>query len=292
MLMTWLLIGIAIGLLLAVPIAWRWSRATESRVRELERHNRQQERLAELGTVTAGLAHEIKNPLSTIGLNVQLLQEDLGEAEQRAAGDETLQHMIQRVGRRLSGLSRETHRLRDTLEDFLRFAGRMKLNRQPADLNDLLGELADFFGPQADEAKLRLRTDLTASPAEVSVDGALLKQAVLNLMLNAVQAMQQGRTGEAPHGGCDELLLRTHASPECPGWVRVQVIDTGPGIPPEVLPRIFEPYFSSKRGGSGLGLPTTRRIVEEHGGTLTVHTDPGHGTEFTIELPVGLADGR
>ncbi len=291
MVMTWLLIGVALGVMLAVPLAWRWSRATERRVRELERRNRQQERLAELGTMTAGLAHEIKNPLSTLGLNVQLLQEDLGEAEQLAGSNPELVLLLQRTGRRLGGLQRESNRLRDTLEDFLRFAGRMKLDRRTTDLNQLLAELADFFTPQADEAKVRIRTDLPASPAIASVDASLLKQAVLNLMINAVQAMQHARSSTstpAPaHGGCDELLLRLSQREPAGNWC-VHIIDTGPGIAPEVLPRIFEPYFSSKRGGTGLGLPTTRRIVEEHAGTLGVYTDPGRGTEFTLELPAGV----
>ncbi len=299
----WLFIGIALGLLLAIPVSRAWARRVERRVTASERRAQHAERLAELGTMTGGLAHEIKNPLSTVGLNVQLLQEDVADAQKltaqlaqdsadsqpqangpRAQAD--LQENLGRVARRLDGLHRETQRLRDILEDFLRFAGRMKLDLQPTDVHALLEELTDFFAPQAEDAGVRLRLDLQAQQHHAPADAALLKQAVLNLMLNAVQAMQQAKQATNPvaHGGCDELHLRTSNANDAPGVI-VHVTDTGPGIPDEVRPRIFEPYFSNKRGGTGLGLPTTKRIVDEHHGRLTVHSETGQGTAFSIWLP-------
>jgi signal transduction histidine kinase len=280
--------GIGLGLLGALPAAWWWSRRTERRVRALERRALAAERLAELGTMTGGLAHEIKNPLSTIGLNVQLIQEDLADLEPHldADGDAEPRESLARTRRRVDGLHRETDRLRHILEDFLRFAGRVELDLQPTDLNALCGELIDFFQPQADEARVRLRADLMPGPLTVPADAGLLKQALLNLLINACQAMVEAREQSLPHGGANELILRTSPAGEPKQErVAVHVTDTGPGIEPEAVKRIFEPYFSTKRGGTGLGLPTTRRLVEEHGGTLTVHSEPGRGTDFVLTLP-------
>ena len=277
----WIFVGIAIGVLLAVPAAWLWSRRTAARVQDLERRSRTSERLAELGTMTGGLAHEIKNPLSTVGLNIQLIQEDIADARQAVGDAHPARDALDRVTRRLEGLHRETQRLRNILEDFLRFAGRMKLDRVHTDLNGLVHELTDFFEPQADASGVRVHVDAHAAPAIAAVDVGLVKQAVLNLMLNAVQAIERDA------GGGDttrprELLIRTARRDD---ELALQIADTGPGMEPEVLARIFEPYFSGRRGGSGLGLPTTRRIIEEHGGTITATSTPGKGTEFTLRLP-------
>ncbi|MEM1444431.1 MAG: ATP-binding protein [Planctomycetota bacterium] len=303
---TGLFLGLGWGVLLSLPAAAVWSRLAERRVLRSQKRAQRAERLAELGTMTGGLAHEIKNPLSTIGLNVQLLQEDLADAQRElpegshtdnprlAARDADLRDRLSRVSRRLDGLHRETQRLRDILDDFLKFAGRLQLHRETTDLHVLLEELADFFSPQAADAGVQLRMDLHADPRVASVDASLLKQALLNLMINATQAMTQAREQNQPHGGANELHLRTslesglkgRKSDHAAGHLCIHVTDTGPGIPDDVLPRIFEPYFSKKRGGTGLGLPTTKRIVEEHGGSLVVHSEAGRGTSFTIKLPV------
>ncbi|MEM1099115.1 MAG: ATP-binding protein [Planctomycetota bacterium] len=306
---TGLFIGLGVGLLLSLPAAAAWSRLAERRVLRSQKRAQRAERLAELGTMTGGLAHEIKNPLSTIGLNVQLLQEDLDDAKRElpedahpdhprlAARDADLRDRLDRVSRRLDGLHRETQRLRDILDDFLKFAGRLQLHREDTDLHGIVEELADFFAPQADDAGVQLRLDLHAAEHTVSVDAGLLKQALLNLMLNATQAMTQARSSDQAHGGANELHLRTSlaerdkqrkrgSSGGTHRGVCIHVTDTGPGIPEDVLPRVFEPYFSKKRGGTGLGLPTTKRIIEEHGGSLTVHSEPSRGTSFTITLPL------
>ncbi len=131
-------------MLLTVPVAVLAARRFARRVRQLELRARASERLAELGTLTGGLAHEIKNPLSTVGLNIQLLQEDLTDLA--AAAPQALpEDRLGRLNRRFDTLMRETQRLRDILEDFLRFAGRINLESQPTDINSLLDELTDFF---------------------------------------------------------------------------------------------------------------------------------------------------
>jgi len=271
----WLLIGLGLGAVAMIPLAILAARRTERRVRRLEQRARSNERLAELGTLTGGLAHEIKNPLSTIGLNLQLIRETLDEADipepQRG-----------RLARRIESLNAEAQRLREILEDFLRFAGRMQLEREPTRMNQLVDELADFYGPQAEQSGVQLRTQSDPADPELSVDRSLLKQAVLNLLINATQAMVQTRYDEKPHGGATDLILRVESNRD---EVKLHVTDTGPGIDQEKLEKIFQPYYSTKKGGTGLGLATSRRIAEEHGGSLTVHTEPGKGTDFVITLP-------
>lgn len=273
----WLLIGFGCGIAAMVPLAMLVTRRVERRERELRDRVAANERLAAIGTLTGGLAHEIKNPLSTIGLNLQLLQESLDEADL----DEP---HLGRMRRRIQALSDEAERLRGILEDFLRFAGRMKLDREPTQLNELVDELVDFYEPQAAQSGVKLRCSLAPNLPEAAVDRTLIKQAALNLLINATQAMVQAKYDGKPHGGADELLIRTAAGPD---HVELHVTDTGPGIDEPTLQRIFEPYFSTKRGGSGLGLATSRRIAEEHGGSLTVHTELGRGTSFVIRLPIG-----
>jgi signal transduction histidine kinase len=283
--MNWFFLGIALGLLLAIPGAWLYSRRTERRVMELEREARANERLAEQATMTRGLAHEIKNPLSTIGLNVQLLQEDAADIERAAEDQPAIAEQAGKVRRRLGTLGREAVRLREILEDFLRFAGRIELDIQPTDINALVDELAVFYEPQATESGIKLRTQLNAQPPMANADPSLLKQATLNLMINATHAMADAARDGQPHGGANELILRTSRGEGKDNTLCIHIIDTGPGIPDDVKKKLFEPYFSTKRTGTGLGLPTTRRIIEEHGGELTLHTEPGKGSAFTIELP-------
>lgn len=271
----WLLMGIGIGAAAMIPAALVMTRRTADKVRRLEQRARSAERLAELGTLTGGLAHEIKNPLSTIGLNLQLLRESLEEADLPDQQRSRLVH-------RLDAVAGESDRLREILEDFLAFAGRMKLDRQPVDLNQLVDDLVIFYGPQAEQSSVQLRTNLTEGLPLVSADVTLLKQAVLNLMINATQAMVASRYAEAPHGGATDLIIRTNDAGET---VAIHVIDTGPGIDGEQLDRVFEPYFTTKKGGSGLGLATARRIVEEHSGELTVHSEAGKGSDFMLSLP-------
>jgi signal transduction histidine kinase len=285
--MDWIALGtgLLLGAAIAVPAAWLWSRRTERRVRQAEQRARTSERLTELGMMTRGLAHEIKNPLSTIGLNMQLLREDVDDLANR--GEPSDGQQIERVQRKLGALDREANRLRDILDDFLRFAGRMELDRQPTDINELVSELVDFFDPQAQQSAVHIRTDLQASPGEASVDAGLLKQALLNLLINATQAMTDAREQEKPHGGAHDLIVRTErARPLDEDEIHIHVTDTGPGMDDALREKVFQPYFSTKRSGTGLGLPTTRRIVEEHGGHMTVHTEPGRGTDFILALPV------
>jgi signal transduction histidine kinase len=168
----------------------------------------------------------------------------------------------------------ETFRLREILDDFLRYAGRIELEKKPVELGGLLDELVDFYTPQAQLQRVQLRLQRPDTPVVVELDSRLIKQAVLNLMINGLQAMPEG-------GG--ELILRLNADRD---QARIEVIDTGPGIAPEALSKIFDAYYTTKRGGTGLGLAMAKRIAEEHAGRLTVTSEPGKGSDFAISLPM------
>ncbi len=275
----WLVAGIVIGAVGGVLAMRVVRRRAEARARRAERRARDAERLAELGSMTAGLAHEIKNPLSTVGLNAQLLAEGIREAGMP-------QEERERLLRRLEALSREVERLRGVLSDFLQFAGRVRLDAQPRNLAEIVTDLADFFHPQCDQNRIILRTKLPPAPVMARVDESLLKQALLNLMINATQAMSGAEPGDADPRVRGELILQLEAGGD---EARIHVIDTGPGVDPKRLGEIFRPYVSGTRGGTGLGLPTARRIIEEHGGTLVAHSEVGRGSDFVIHLPVGSA---
>jgi signal transduction histidine kinase len=255
--------GILLGVLGCLVLACGVAAYTVRNVLRLERRARDAERLAELGTLTGGLAHEIKNPLSTVQLNLQLLAEDLSPDNPA----------YPRSNNRLKTVQKETGRLRDILEDFLRYAGKLELDRHPTNLNELLQDLVDFFLPQAQSQRARVRLRPSEQPLLATIDPKLIKQAVLNLMINALQAM--------PEGG--EMILSASRGDD---HAQIDIIDTGKGIPPENLAKIFDAYYTSKKGGTGLGLAMTRRIIKEHGGDLTVTSEVGKGSDFRIRLPL------
>jgi len=234
------------------------------RYERLQSRAREAERLAELGTLTGGLAHEIKNPLSTIQLNLQLLGEDLMPENPAYS----------RLANRLKIVQKETSRLRDIVDDFLRYAGRMELVKTPVELHTMLEELVDFFSPQAQLQRVQLRLRRADGELVAPVDERLLKQAILNLMINGLQAIPDG-------GG--ELILTARRQD---GRAVLEVVDTGRGMDAETVNRIFNAYYSTKRSGTGLGLAIARRIVREHGGDITVTSEPGKGSAFSFSLPL------
>lgn len=269
-------LGAAVGVSAAL-IASRWVvRRAVARARVAERRARNAERQAELGSMTRGLAHEIRNPLSTIALNAQLLSEGVQDLD---APEEDKRPLT----RRADALTREVERLRGILEDFLEYAGELRIETADADLNQVVDELIDFFLPQANAQRVRLRDELAPGPLRCRIDTPHLKQAVLNLMLNATQAM-----GDDTSGCQRELILRTELGqdPDRSPVVRLHVIDTGPGIPQDKRDEIFRPYVTTKAGGTGLGLPTARRLIEAMGGRLDLHSEPGAGSDFTITFPM------
>lgn len=276
----WFAFGLALGLATG-SLGWLWyvERAVR-RVRAAERRARAAERMADLGAMTGGLAHEIKNPLSTIGLNAQLIAEAAQEIDPEIVTDPDVKA---RLIRRSDSLRREAERLKGILQDFLEYAGELKLDRRSVDLNELVHELADFFMPQAEQAGVRLRVDTAPGKVPAFVDPAAIKQSLLNLLLNAVQAFAPQTSTAGPR----EVILRTsrELDRERAPLTTIHVIDTGPGMSPELLATIFKPYVTTKPGGSGLGLATTKRLIEAHGGRIEVYSEPGRGTDFAVTLP-------
>ncbi|HEX8325200.1 MAG TPA: ATP-binding protein [Tepidisphaeraceae bacterium] len=257
--------GVLIGLLAGLAVAGIGGGLLLRRLAVARERLRQADRLAELGTLTAGLAHEIKNPLSTVQLNLQLMREDLGP------------DAPPRVTNRLATVTREAVRLGAILDDFLRYAGRLELQREWIDLNDLLADLVDFLAPQAALTRVQLRQAPPAGPLRACVDPRLIKQALLNLMLNALQLM--------PNGG--ELIVASAVEGDAKtGHAVLSITDTGPGISPADQAKVFDAYFSKRRGGTGLGLAMTQRIAREHGGRVTLASAVGKGSRFSVVLPL------
>ncbi len=228
-----------------------------------EAHQKLVDQYSEIARLAGGLAHEIKNPLSTIRMNMDLLAEDFrgsdAPRDRRALG-------------KVVTVLRECTRLEKILEDFLHFARGRRLELEPTDLNEPVRQVLEFFRPKAAEAQIELSEYLAADLPTVLVDAEALHGALLNLMLNAEQAM--------PDGG--QLVVRTYARAE---GVGLDLIDNGCGMDAETQARIFDAFYSTKRNGSGLGLPIAKKIIEAHGGVVAVDSAPGHGTRFTISLP-------
>ena len=236
-----------------------------------------------LGAVAAGLAHEIRNPLSTMSVTLQLLQEDWADS----AEDDP---RARRTCRRIDSLRNEVSRLEEILDDFLRYAGIMRLDLAKSDLNRILEEVTAFISPECARADIELAFYPDQRLPLMVLDERLVKQAVLNLLLNAIQAIEGPPAQEerAPAARAHQLIVRTRVEGNL---ARIDVIDTGPGIPEHLRSRVWDVYFSAKRTGSGLGLPTARRIAEEHGGRLEFETEPGKGTDFILRLPLGGPTG-
>lgn len=222
------------------------------------------EQYTEIARLAGGLAHEIKNPLSTILLNMELLAEDIEAVD----APET-----RRAQRKIEIVRRECRRLEILLNEFLSFARAHKLELQPSDVNREIREVIEFFRPKAEESGIEIVEYLGGNLPSVMIDRGSFHRALLNLVINAQQAM--------PGGGQIVVLTRYGGGAE----VAVDLIDTGSGMDDATLDKLFSAFFSMKKGGSGLGLATTRKIIEAHGGTISVQSEPGCGTQFTITLP-------
>lgn len=227
-------------------------------------HQRLVDQYTEIARLAGGLAHEIKNPLSTIRLNMDLLAEDFSADPENP--------VFRRALVKVRRVQRECERLQELLDDFLNFAKVRRFNLQPSNLNQQVREVLEFFRPKARESRIEIIEFLAADLPTVLLDREAFRGALLNLVLNAQQAM--------PEGG--QLVVRTSATFD---GVVLDLIDTGCGMDGATLARIFDAFFSTKKSGSGLGLPTTRKIIEGHGGQITVQSEVGKGTQFTIKLP-------
>ncbi len=221
----------------------------------------------EIAALAGGLAHEIRNPLSTIRMNLELLGEEIG-----ATDDPKVRRMFTKLER----IRRECLHLEDILTAFLQFARAGELQLEPTDLSSLVHEFIEVYAAEARQQGVVVSPHLAADLPLIPLDPRLMRQALLNLALNAQQAMPQG----------GQLEFQTYAQE---GRVVLEIIDTGIGISEGARAKLFQVFFSTKPSGSGLGLPTVRRIVEAHGGEIHCDSEPGKGTRFVLSFPVPVA---
>ena len=228
---------------------------------------RRAENLAALTTLTAGVAHEIKNPLGSISIHIQLIQKAMnGLPELRNSGKfETMQNYLDIV-------NEEVERLNGIIVDFLFAVRPMDMNLVGQNLNEMVRELFEFMHFELEEQGIRLVMNLEPELPELQLDVKYLKQALLNIVKNAISAM--------PEGGTLTVLTEMRD-----GRVELSISDTGVGIPEENMAKIFEPYFTTRDFGSGLGLTLVYKIIKEHQGEINLHSREGEGTTFNITLP-------
>jgi two-component system sensor histidine kinase HydH len=253
--------GFILAVILVVPSLVLFYRRYRTRLRSSSAES--QRRLEELAKLTGGLAHEIKNPLSTIKVNLKLIAEEAPPAHRDSP----------RWLRKIAVVQKETDRLAQILDDFLRYIGKYELQTTLIDVNELISEMVDFYAPQARTNNVTIRLGIAESPLICKIDRDMVKQLILNLFINATQAM--------PGGG--ELIIRTRMLKKN---ALIEISDTGCGIEPDKIDRIFDAYYTSKPGGSGLGLPTARKIIMAHNGSIGVDSEVGKGTSVTVSLPL------
>lgn len=226
----------------------------------------QTERLAAIGRMAAHVTHEVRNPLSSIGLNVEMLEEEI-------SGSGTEARAL------LRAIQREIDRLTAVTEEYLRLARLPQPRLEPEDLGEIAESTAGFVRPEMTAAKVTLEVKIDPELPTVAVDEPQIRQSLLNLLRNAREAM--------PGGGTVTLTVRA-----VDGGVAVRVQDRGAGIRPEERDRIFDLFYTTKEGGTGLGLPLTQQIVVAHGGKIRCESTPGAGTTFELWLPVAPAPAR
>jgi PAS domain S-box-containing protein len=243
---------------------------TEKRAREAQM--RRMENLASLTTLAAGVAHEIKNPLGSLSIHVQLIQKALAARKEQFADQSGL------FDNYLGVINEEIDRLNRIVVDFLFAVRPMNMELRCSQINDLIRDLAEFVFFELEENGIEAALNLGEIPF-VSFDEQHMKQALLNLVKNAIAAM--------PEGGILSITTAVKDSD-----VLITIADTGIGIPPENLSKIFEPYFTTKAAGSGLGLTLVYKIVKEHKGEIAVKSKVGEGTRFIISLPIPQKERR
>ncbi len=230
--------------------------------RKLNRELRTADRLTAISRVSGGVAHEVKNPLNAILLHVEVAKAKLSRGESD-------------IEPQMEIISREILRLDRVVKTFLDFTRPVELKLTTVPLQELMGEIVELARPQADASKIAIVVQEDIEGVSVRVDRDLLKQAVLNVVVNAMQVM--------PDGG--ELRFDALANEDT---AEIRISDTGSGIPPELREKIFRLYFTTRQDGSGIGLAMTFRIVQLHDGTIDFTSEPGKGTTFVIRLPIAV----
>jgi signal transduction histidine kinase len=222
----------------------------------------------------AGVAHEVKNPLNAMTIHLELLKQKLAAVREPitvpapSGGSRTLD-----LTKHVTVIADEIRRLDQVVMGFLKFARPDELRLQPVQLSDVISEVVSMTTPEAEQRNITVKAECAASLPDINADPGMLQQAVLNLALNGCQAM--------PNGGTLKISCRAAARRR----VEIDVEDTGVGIPPENLGKIFDLYFTTKDTGSGIGLSMVYRIVQLHDGEVQVESTPGRGTRFRLLFP-------
>jgi signal transduction histidine kinase len=259
---------------------------TEKRGKEVRL--RRAENLASLTTLAAGVAHEIKNPLGSLSIHIQLIQKAMAANRelffQAHADDSDPDNQgpikyYNLMDKYIAVVNEEIDRLNHIVVDFLFAVRPMNMDLRDGNINTLIGELYEFVHYELEEAHIEGLLELDETLPEVPFDERYMKQALLNLIKNAIHAM--------PAGGL--LTIKTEA---VDAYIRVSVCDTGTGIPEGNLSKIFEPYFTTTETGSGLGLTLVFKIIREHQGEVSVKSKEGEGTCFYILLPIPQGEHR
>ena len=218
----------------------------------------------ELAELAGSLAHEIKNPLSVIHMNVDLLSEELAESQWPG---------MRRALAKVDMIRQQCDRMQNLLRDFLRFATMRDLEMTPGSLNDQIQTVLQLYQAQADKCGIDVVRYLDPDLPSILLHSDSMQAALINLVKNAMEAMSNG----------GQFVVHSYS---IPGGVALDLIDTGSGMDETTALRMFEPFYSTKEGGSGLGLPTARKIIEAHGGRISVQSELGRGTKFALEFPV------
>jgi len=222
------------------------------------------ERLATIGRMSAEMAHQVRNPLSSISLNLELLEDEI--RDRTDGGSQESGYLIEAIRKEIGALA-------DVTESYLRFAKLPPFRWEIVNLNDIVRDLAVFARPESDRGGIAVTQHLEKDLPRVRIDRRQFKFALMSVMTNAMEAMSAG----------GRLRISTSASN---GTVALRIADTGAGIVREDVEKIFDPFFTTKQGGTGLGLSLTRRIVEAHGGRIACESIPNVGTTFSVSLPI------
>jgi len=217
-----------------------------------------------LQRLLARLAHEVRNPLSSLDIHIQLLEEDL-------AG--LLPEMRNKLSPRLEIIRGELHRLERLVDHFLRLAGPSELDLEPVAVAKVIDHVCNLLRPEAAARQIDLTTEVQSSLPAIRADSVRLTQALMNLVINSMQAVERSGRINVSANLVEAAVL-------------IQVTDSGPGIPPEKLASIFDPYFTTKAEGSGLGLWIAQQIITAHGGRIQARNGPSGGALFAMALPI------
>jgi signal transduction histidine kinase/putative methionine-R-sulfoxide reductase with GAF domain len=218
------------------------------------------EKLAALGQLAAGIAHEIRNPLTSINILIHSLRQNISSGESRSEDFKVIEE--------------EIHRINEIVDQFLRFAKPAPPHLERTEVTSIFEEILQLLRPQMEKLRISVQKDFRSVPL-ITIDNEQMKQVILNLLMNSIQAM--------PEGG--QFRLEGEVSKDGQ-WVELSIRDSGVGIPPEDMDKLFDPFFSTKEGGIGLGLSIAHRIIDQHHGKIEVTSNPNEGTIFTVYLPI------